>query len=256
MKIVVFVKQVPHTESKIGVSPEGRDVALNNIEWVINPYDEYALEEALRIKEKLGGDVTAITLGEERVKSSLKTAFGMGVDNALHILIEGEEYNVLKKAYLASAYLKKNPFDLILTGKMGIDYYLGSFPLVLSYFLNIPCISGITALKISPPKAECQREIEGGKEICETELPAIFTCEKGLNEPRYPTLRLLMLAGKREIPTLKSEDLGIDKDFPPYIETIKTYLPPPRKPGKIIEGEPETQVKEMVRLLREEAKVI
>lgn len=263
MNIFVFVKQVPHTESQIGVLPDGKDVDQKNIaEWVINPYDEYAIEEALRIKEKLGGNVCAISLGEDRVKNALKTALGMGVDSAVHILVEDKGYDCLRKGYLASQFLKENQFDLILTGKLGIDYYLGSFPLILAKFLNIPCLSAIVKLEIDGKKAIAFRETEMGKEVSETSLPAIFTAEKGLNEPRYPTLRLLMAAQKKEILTKKPEELINPNDtnlshiFQPSSQVIKTYLPPPRKQGKIIEGEPETQVKELVRLLREEARVI
>ncbi|MEO0102358.1 MAG: electron transfer flavoprotein subunit beta/FixA family protein, partial [candidate division WOR-3 bacterium] len=195
VNIFVFVKQVPHTESQIGVLPDGKDVDLKNVsEWVINPYDEYALEEALRIREKFGGNVCAVSLGGERVKNTLKTALGMGVDNAFHILMEDEGYDVLRKGYIASQFLKEKEFDLILTGKLGIDYYLASFPLILAQFLNLPCLSAIVKLEIEGKKAVAFRETEMGKEVCETSLPAIFTAEKGLNEPRYPTLRLLMAA--------------------------------------------------------------
>ncbi len=256
MNIFVFVKQVPHTESKILPDASGKDIDLKNVEWVINPYDEYAIEEGLRIREKVGGNVTAVSFGEDRVKGALKTALGMGVDNAIHILTTSEGYNTFQKAYLASLFLRKNPFDLLLCGKMGIDYYLSAFPVILSSLLNIPCISGITKLELKDKKAIAQREVEGGKEICETELPAIFTAEKGLNEPRYPTLRGLMLAQKKEIPTYKPEDIGIAKEFPSNIEIIRTFLPTPRSTGKIIEGDTTSCVKELVRLLREEARVI
>jgi electron transfer flavoprotein beta subunit len=258
MNIFVFLKQVPHTESQIGVRADGKDVDLKNVnEWIINPYDEYAIEEGLRIRERLGGKVFVVAIGEERVKGALKTALGMGADEAVWISAEEQPYEIFKKAYLAYQFLKKNQFDLILTGKMGIDYYLGSFPLLLAQFLDIPCVSGIVRLEIKDKVALATRETEAGKEISETQLPAIFTAEKGLNEPRYPTLRLLMSAQKKEILTHKAEDL-IDQSqsFPSKIEIIKTYLPPPRKQGRIIEGEPEFQVKELVRLLREEARVI
>ncbi|MEO0098478.1 MAG: electron transfer flavoprotein subunit beta/FixA family protein [candidate division WOR-3 bacterium] len=256
MNIFVFIKQVPHTESRIGVSPDGKEVDLKNVtEWVINPYDEYAIEEALRIREKFGGTVSVVSLGEERVKNALKTALGMGADNAFHILIEDSGYDVLRKGYIAFQFLKERDFDLIFTGKVGIDYYLASFPLILAQFLNIPCLSAIVKLEIEGKKVLAFRETEMGKEVCETSLPAIFTAEKGLNEPRYPTLRLLMAAQKKEILTKKGEEIS-SLSFSPTIQVLNTYLPPPRKQGRIIEGEPEKQVKELVRLLREEARVI
>ncbi len=266
MNIFVFVKIVPHTESKIGVLPEGKGVDFSQVaEWVINPYDEYALEEALRIKERLGGSVTAITIGPEKIKAHLKNALGMGVEEAYHILSSvaslpraaaDSGYSVLQNAFLASRFLKKTTFDLILCGKMGIDYYLSSFPLALAQMLDIPCVSGITKLEIRNREAVAQREVEGGKEVVLTSLPAIFTCEKGLNEPRYPSLRLLMLAQKKEVPTYKAEELGGEEEISLPIEIVKTSLPPPRKPGRLIEGEIDFCVKELVRLLREEAKVI
>lgn len=257
--IIVCVKQVPSTETKFKIDTQTSLVDLKEIEWVINPYDEYALEEALRIKEKYGGKIVAISVGEERVKTALKTALAMGIDEVFHIktndhILESQTY-----AYLTYQFIIKEnlPFDLILCGIKGIDYDQGVFPISLATLLKIPFIT--TAVKIEldseNKKVKVSSELENGTEILETSLPCLITCQKGLNEPRYPSLRLMMQASKKPIPTIE-----IEKDIPDLpkfnFQINKMYLPPPRKSGKILEGEGQEVVKELIRLLREEAKVL
>lgn len=257
--IIVCVKQVPSTETKFKIDSQTSLVDLKEIEWVINPYDEYALEEALRIKEKYGGKITVISVGEERVKTALKTALAMGVDEVFHIKTEDRLLDSQTPVYLTYQFIIKENlnFDLILCGIKGIDYDQGVFPISLATLLKIPFIT--TAIKIELDsenrKVKVFSELENGTEILESSLPCLITCQKGLNEPRYPSLRLMMQASKKPIPTIEEKE--VIPEVPKFnFQINKMFLPPPRKSGKILEGEPQEVVKELVRLLREEAKVL
>jgi electron transfer flavoprotein beta subunit len=287
MKIAVCLKQVPSTETRITVGPQTRRVDLKNVEWVISPYDEYALEEALRIREKLTGTVTAFSFGPERVKNALKTALATGADAACWISDEGltEPDGFVTAKALAAALTEQGPggrgaegssapepqnprtpeslnpaFDLILCGNKAVDDDMGYVGIALAVFLDLPHVSSVTKLEIADDRksARVHREIEGATEIITTSLPAVFTAQKGLNEPRYPTLRGMMLAGKKEIPTLKLADLGLTaENLKPRAQVLDAVLPPERKAGRIIEAPTrEEAVHELVRALREEAKVI
>lgn len=256
--IIVCVKQVPSTETKFKIDTQTSLVDLKEIEWVINPYDEYALEEALRIKEKYGGKVIAISVGEEKVKTALKTSLAMGIDEVFHIKGEEKILDSQTSAYLTYQFiLKQNlPFDLILCGIKGIDYDQGVFPISLATLLKIPFITAAIKIELDSDnkKVKVSSELENGIEILESSLPCLITCQKGLNEPRYPSLRLMMQASKKPIPTI---EIGEISELPKFNFKInKMFLPPPRKAGKILEGEPKEVVKELIRLLKEEAKVL
>jgi electron transfer flavoprotein beta subunit len=261
MNIAVCIRQVPSTETRITVSPQTGQVDLKSVEWVINPYDEYALEEALRIRERIGGLVTVVALGPERVRTSLKTALATGADAALFVTdpeLENADSYVTARALAAA--LKRTPFDLILCGVRGVDDDMGYVGPAIAEFLDLPHVASITKLDIAADakSARVHREIEGATEVIEVSLPAVLAAQKGLNEPRYPSLRGMMLVGKKEIPVLKLADLGL----PPGELMVRTTvlgatLPPERKAGRVIEAPtPAEAVHELVRALREEAKVI
>jgi electron transfer flavoprotein beta subunit len=282
MNIAVCVKQVPSTETRITVSPQTNQVDLKSVEWVISPYDEYALEEALRIREKLTGTVTALSFGPERVKIALKTALATGADKAVWISDEGLlAIDPFVTARVLAAALKKSEsqeveksegpsdfttcrpfdcFDLVLCGTKAVDADMGYVGIAVAEFLNLPHVSSVTRLEISEDRhsAKVHREIEGATEIIETPLPAVIMAQKGLNEPRYSTLRGMMLAGKKPIPELRLADLGLDPEtLKPLTRVLKAILPPERKAGRIIEAPSQQEaVHELVRALREEAKVI
>jgi electron transfer flavoprotein beta subunit len=285
MNIAVCIKQVPSTEARITVSPQTNLVDLKNVEWVISPYDEYALEEALRIREKFSGTVTAFSFGPERVRNALKTALATGADNAVWISDEGlAAKDPFVTARVLAAALKKGfrgsgdqgsrgpgspeppnpgspePFRLILCGTKAVDDDMGYVGIAVAEFLDLPHVSSVTRLEISEDCkcARVHREIEGATEIIETLLPAVIMAQKGLNEPRYSTLRGMMLAGKKPIPELKLADLGLNPEtLKPLTRVLKATLPPERKPGRIIEAPSQQEaVHELVRALREEAKVI
>ncbi|MCX6639934.1 MAG: electron transfer flavoprotein subunit beta/FixA family protein [bacterium] len=248
MNILVCVKHAPDTETAVKIGSDGKSIQSQDVNFILNPYDEYALEEALKIKEAKGGEVTLITMGPENAKKSLRTGLAMGADNALHIVCDGG-FDSLMVAKCLAEQIKNIPHDLILCGKQAVDDDNAQVPVMLAELLNLPSVSTIIKLEIGDNSAVAHREIEGGIEIVETSLPAVFSAQKGLNEPRYASLKGIMMAKKKEI-----------KDLPctvgeASIEILDFAYPPTRQGGKIV-GQGKEAVPQLVKLLREEAKVI
>lgn len=262
MNIICCLKQVPSTETKIRISPQTGFVDTAEVEWVINPYDEYALELALRIRETLNrGKITVLSLGPERVKMALRTALAMGVDEAVQVWDTAfEGLDGLGTGRVLAAAIRKLEFDLVLTGKQAIDDDFAWVPQAVAHFLNIPHCAVVPEVefnRLDAGELVCHREIEGATEIVEVKLPCLITVQKGKFQPRYPTLKLMMAAKKKEIPVWDRSALGVDPALlVPRVETLGHRLPPERKAGRILEGELNQVVPELVRLLREEAKVI
>jgi len=259
MKIIVCIKQVPSSETKVRVSTQTGFVDSSEVEWVVNPYDEYALETALRVKEKLGtATVTAVTFGPERARTALKTALSMGLDAAVHVADSGlEKAGPLAVGRVLAAAVKREGFDLVLCGKQAIDDDLGFVPQALAHFLDVPHVAVVPELAAEDGTVVCHREIEGATEVVKTKPPCLVTIQKGKFEPRYPTLKLMMAAKKKEIPVLSAKDLGLDPAAASAgVEHLEDRLPPGRKAGRRLDGEPQQAVPELVRLLHEEAKVI
>jgi len=261
MNIVVCIKQVPSSEMKVRINTQTGFVDTSEVEWVVNPYDEYALETGLRIREKLGaGTVTAVTFGPERARTSLKNALSMGLDAAVHIqdpALEG--FDSLSTARILAAGIRRGPFDLVLCGKQAIDDDMAFVPQALAHFLSIPHVAVVPEIEVEAGKTEilCRREIEGATEMVRVGLPCLVSIQKGKYEARYPTLKLMMAAKKKEIPVLAAQDLGLDPSgLTRGIEYLEDRLPPGRKAGRKLEGEPQQVVPELVRLLHEEARVV
>jgi electron transfer flavoprotein beta subunit len=264
MKIVVAVKQVPDTESRIRINSDGTGIITDELTYVVNPYDEYAVEEAILIREKMGdGQVTVVGLGPEQAKDALRSCLAVGADDAVHLMdpkFEGGD--TYATAVALAAALKTMEYDLILCGKQAVDdgaHFVGA---ALAQLLDLPQITQVTKLEISEDgkSATAHREVEGGSEVIETSLPAVITAEKGLNEPRYAPLKGIMQAKKKEIKVLDADALGLDAgsvgEAGSKTKVTSYYSPPERPPGRIIEGEVADAVKELVKLLREEAKVV
>ncbi len=265
MKLVALIKNVPDTEAKIKINADGSDVETQGVKFVMNPYDEFAVEQALQIKEALKDDttVTVISLGPDRVVESLRTALAMGADDAIHLsdpAFDGGDSQ--GNARSLAAVLKTLGPDLIFCGKQGIDYDAAQTPPAVAEFLGIPqaLIAVEFQLSEDKTKATVKRRVEGGDEVVELTLPALVSCEKGLNEPRYASLPGIMKAKKKEIKKVALGDTGLDAGQVGAAgaqSSIDKYLPlPERAPVKMIEGEAGDQAKELVRLLREEAKVV
>jgi len=250
MKIVVCVKQVPDTETRIKIAGDKKSVDPTDINWILNPYDEYAVEEALQIKEKNGDStVTVISVGPERVTSALRSGLAMGADEAILIKTDDVPMDTSMAAKALADVLKDMEFDLLLCGKQAVDDDSQHVGPMVAELLELPCVTAITELTLESGKATAKREIEGGTEVVEAILPAVMTAEKGLNEPRYPALRGIMMAKRKTIEE-KTVELSAAQT-----KVVNLEYPPSRKGGQIV-GEGPDAVAELVRLLREEAKVI
>ena len=250
MNIVVCVKRVPDTETKIKIGGDGKTMDPTGVEFVINTFDEFAVEEAIRIKEKLGGgEITILSLGSTDAQAIMRKAFAMGSDKGVHLNDATGNCDTLAVAKGLAAALKEMPFDILLFGKQAIDYDDASVGVQVAKLLNIPIVTRIIKLDVSDGKASVERESDAGKEILDVSLPAAFTAEKGLNEPRYPKLMDIMKAKKKP---LDQKDAQLDS---PKIEIVTMEYPPARPPGKIV-GEGVEAVPELVNLLNNEAKIL
>ena len=256
MNIIACVKQVPDTESQIRVKPDGSGIDDTGIKWVMNPYDEYGVEEGLRLKEKLGGEMTIVSLGPARALESIRTALAMGADKGIHIndpAFDGADAYVTATALAAA--IRNIPYDIIFCGQRAIDDDSGQVGAILAELLNIPQVTVVTKIDVDGNSAKVIRPIEGAQLLIESSLPAVITAQKGLNEPRYASLPGIMKAKKKPVEVRDAASLGVTVDVKARV--VKTLPPPARSPGKIICGEdPAAKAKELARLLREEAKVI
>ena len=259
MRIVVCVAQVPDTETRIRVAPEGNNIVEQDVNWIVSPYDEFAIEEALRIKERKGGDVVLVSLGPDRVQSALRTGLAMGADSAVHVKDPAfDAADALATARgLAAAIRTLAPFDLVLTGQQGVGGDHSQVPGLLAELLDLPQVTVAVKVEILDGRATVEREIEGARETWETSLPAVISAQKGLNEPRYASLKGIMAAKKKPIDVKDAAALGLDPGaLGPKTRVLALELPPARPPVRMIEGDPDTQARELIRLLHEEAKVI
>ncbi len=250
MNIIVCLKQTFDTEARIEL--KDGEIVTQGIKYIINPYDEFAVEEALRIKEAQGGEVTVVSVGEAQAREALRQALAMGADKA--VLVESPKADEFATAKVLAKAIEGMEYDLILGGHVAIDDGSSQVASRLAQELDLPQVNIVTKLEVRDGKAECTREIEGASEIVETLLPAVITCQKGINEPRYPSLKGIMQAKKKELKQVSLEELGVAAEK--KVETLEIFLPPKKEAGKIIEGEAAEAAKELVRLLKEEAKVI
>ncbi|WP_338777496.1 electron transfer flavoprotein subunit beta/FixA family protein [Metabacillus sp. FJAT-52054] len=257
MNIFVIMKRTFDTEEKISIS-SGR-IQEDGAEFIINPYDEYAIEEAIQIRDAEGGEVTVVTIGGEEAEKELRTALAMGCDKAVLVNTEDdlEDGDQFTSAKILSEFLKDKDADLILGGNVAIDGGSGQVGPRLAELLDIPYVTTITKLEIQGRKATVTRDVEGDSEIIETSLPLLITAQQGLNEPRYPSLPGIMKAKKKPLDELELDDLDLEEDdVEPKTKTIEIYMPAKKEAGKILQGELDAQVKELVSLLRNEAKVV
>lgn len=258
MNIVVCLKQSPDTEAKIVVTADGQDIEKDKIKFIIGSYDEIALEEGIRLKEKFGGEVTVITVGQEKTHEALRAALAMGADKAVQIwdnsLAKADSYVISK--VLAKA-ISMNPFDVVLCGQQAIDTGASLVGGMIAERLDIPQASLVKKIDYIDQKTlVVHRQVEGGFELLEVNTPVLITAQDGLNTPRYPKLPDIMKAKKKELKTLSLSDLGLtQEDVLPKVSLITMKMPEAKKAGKIL-TEGENSVPELVRLLKEEAKVI
>lgn len=257
MNIVVCLKQTFDTEAKIVLDSKG-NIDGTGVNLVINPYDEFAVEEALKLKEKFGGEVTLVSMGGGRVQESLRTALAMGCDQAILVSDPAlENPDEWVAAEILAKAVSQIPYDIILGGRIAVDDGSSQVAVRLADALDIPSVSSIIKLEIEDNKATVTREIDGGTELIEVSLPVLLTAQKGLNVPRYPSMMGIMKAKKKEIKVLTLADLGMSAaELSRKMSTPKFSLPSARTGGKKVPGEAAEAARELARLLREEAKVI
>ncbi|MCF8081697.1 MAG: electron transfer flavoprotein subunit beta/FixA family protein [Deltaproteobacteria bacterium] len=263
MNIVVCLKQVPDTETQIKIGPDNKSIVTDDIKWVINPYDEFGVEEALQLKEKFGGEVTVVGMGPKRVTESIRTALAMGADKGILITddaLEGSDSLATAKAL--AAVLKDLEYDLIFTGQRGVDDDMGVVGPALAELLGIPNLSLIVKVEAAEDgkSVKVNRPVEGETLVIESSLPALITAQKGLNEPRYASLPGIMKAKKKPLEEKTLGDLGLDAaqfgEGARKLKILEMTPPPERAAGKIVEGEtPQEKAAELAKLLHEEAKV-
>jgi len=260
LKIGVCVKQVPDTETKIRINESREWISDDGVKFVINPYDEYAIEEALKAKTKFGGEVVILTIGPKTSAERIRTAMAMGADRAVLVIAEDHKLDSLATAKILKNVIEKEELDIVFMGKQAVDNDHSSVGPMLSQMLGWPSGNVIAKMDFSEDgKAViAEREVEGGKrEVLELPLPAIVTATKGLNNPRYPNVLGIRKAKNKEIKELTFGDIGLsDDDLKASFKLGNFRLPPDRQEGKIIEGEPPEAAAKLVEMLRSESKVI
>lgn len=255
MNILVCLKQTFDTEERIVV--ENGVVKEDGVRFVINPYDEYAVEEAIRLKEELGGEVTVISIGPDRVEEALRTALAMGADEAVLVndpALFGDEYTAAK---VLGAVIKQKSYDLIIAGNQAVDDGSGQVAVRLAEELGIPHISTLTKLVIDGTQVTGHRDAEGDEEVVAATLPVLVTAQQGLNDPRYPSLIGIRKAGKKPLTQVTLSDLGLSAaDIKARTVVLDTFLPKAKEAGRILAGDVSEQVKELVQSLKTVEKVI
>ena len=249
MNILVCLKRVPDSATKVKVAASGKTLDPQGVESVINTYDEFAIEEALRIKEKAGvGETIGISLDPEGNDSILRKALAMGLDRGV-LIKGGTPFDSAATAEILATVIKTIPFDLILFGKQSIDSDAYAVPSMVAHHLGLPRANVVTKMEIQDKKVICRRQIEGGEEVMELPMPCLISAQKGLNEPRFPSLKGIMAAKKKPIEVKEAPAVEA------RLEIVKMELPPDRPAGRIV-GQGVDAVPELIRLLREEAKVL
>lgn len=263
MRILAVAKQVPDSNATIKVLPDGSGIDTTGLKLVIDPFDEFGVEQAVQLKEKRNDvtEVVALTLGPDKASEALRVALAIGADSAIHINDPAfESLNELFAAQVVAEAVKKDEtgFDLIVCGKYHIDLDAGAFGPALAEFLDLPHVGAVQGLEMSDDGKHlvARRRIEGAEEVVECDLPALLTVEKGLVEPRYPSLPNLMKAKRKPVKVLTSAELAGEEALKSGTDFVSVAPPPPRPECKFIDGEPEEMAKELVRVLREEAKVV
>jgi electron transfer flavoprotein beta subunit len=249
MKVVVCINHVPDTETKIRVASDGIAIDRAGVNFMMSPYDEIAVEEGLRLRDRFKGDVTVISLGPDVNKETLRKALAMGADRAVLLKDEGVRDSFATASGLAAEIRGLAP-DVVLFGRQSIDYDDAQVGTLVAEILSLPSVAVVVKLDIRDDgSVVCEREIEGGHEIVHTKLPAVFLAQKGLNDPRYPSLKGIMAAKNKPIEEKQAAPSEV------RVQTVALRKPPAKNPGRIV-GTDASAVPELVRLLHEEAKVI
>ena len=249
MKVVVCINHVPDTETKIRVAADGTGIDRTGVNFMMSPYDEIAVEEGLRIRDRFKGDVTVVSLGTDANKETLRKALAMGADRAVLLKDDSIRDSYATAFGLAGEIKGLNP-DVVLFGRQSIDYDDAQVGTIVAELLSLPSVAVVVRLDIqNDGRVVCEREVEGGHEVVHTRLPAVFSAQKGLNDPRYPSLKGIMAAKSKPIEEKPAAPADV------RVQTVALRKPPAKNPGRIV-GTDASAVPELVRLLHEEAKVI
>ena len=257
MNIYVCIKQVPDTETKIKINDDQSWIDTSSVKWIMSSYDEFAVEEALRVREKNpGSKVTVLSAGPDRVTDTIRTALAMGADDAIHIEIPETADNNLTAKALAGALRKQEKIDIVFCGKEALDDGAAQVSQLVASYLDLPCVTVVLSAEYSDTSIKCKREVEGGAiETVEAPLPVVVAAQKGMNEPRYASLPNIMKAKKKPVEKLSLADVGASESDQ-KIKLKNFELPPAKQAGRKLEGDIPAQVQELVKLLHEEAKVV
>ncbi len=259
MNSVVCIAQVPDTESRIKIGADGRHIDETGLKFIVSPYDEYALEEAIRLKEKGGGDVTVLSFGPDRVQQALRECLARGATKALHVKGDAGDADSLGIAKVLAAAIKSVPHDVIFLGKQGVGTDNSLVGPMIAELLGYPQVNVVTHLEVGDGKLTAHRELEGAEDVVEATLPAIITAQKGLNEPRYASLKGIMAAKKIAIDVKSVADLGLSDDdvVNQRVRVAALELPPEKSGGRKIDGaDAAAAAKAIVKYIREEAKAL
>ncbi len=262
MNSIVCIAYVPDTETKIKVAADGKSIDESDVKWIVSPYDEFGLEEAIKTKEAKGsGTVTVVSLGPERAKTGIRECLARGADEGVWIDSKGDSLDALAVARNLAAAAKTLPHDLVWFGTKGVGFDESLVGPMVAELLGIPHVANVVKFSAEAGKVVCEREIEGAHEHVEAPTPCVITAQKGLNEPRYASLKGILAAKKKEMKVLSASDLGIDPATVGSAGAAEIWerleLPAGRSAGKILKDmDPETASRELARLLREEAKIL
>ncbi len=256
MKILVCMKQVPDMESKFKLSPGSLWFDTTDLAWRMNEYDEYAVEQAVRLKEQVGAaDITVLSIGPERIKETMKKALAMGCDRGVQVADDAAwNKDALAIAGIIGEYARSQNFSCIFTGMQSQDCGSGQVGVLLAEMLGLPCITTIVDFSYTNGEYLVKRELEGGvRAVVKVAGPAVFTCQLGLNSPRYPTLPNIMKAKKKELLTIPVEQLHKTASMQ---ETTKIFFPEKKGGGLILEGDIPALADQLIKILKEKTSVL
>lgn len=260
MKIGVCVKQVPDTTTKIALKDDATGIKEEGVKFIISPYDEFAVEEAIRLKEKnAGSEVVVFTFGPKRTQEALRAALAMGADRAVHVTSEGlPATDSLSTSKILAKAIAKEGIEILFTGRHAIDDDCAQVSQMVAEKLQWPHVTVVSKFTLDGKSAIVERDVDGGaKEVWSVELPAVFAANKGLNEPRYASLPGIMKAKSKPLAALTVADLGLSPDdVKAKVHYAQFQIPSEERKMKVFKENPAQAVAEVVRLLREEAKVI
>lgn len=249
MHQIVCVKRVPDTASKIAIGADGKSIDLKSVKSVLGPYDEMALAAAVNLKEKHGGEITVLTLGPSDTQKEMRICLAMGADRVALLKDDTVFRDPAATSAMLAAYLSTQTFDLLYCGNKAVDDDGSQVGVRIAQKLDLPAITLVTGIEVEGSVVRAQREVEGGVQTVEADLPCVITAQKGIAEPKYPALKGIMAAKKKPLEELEVEDV------PSPVELVSMSLPEERPSGKIV-GEGVGAVPELVRVLKEEVKIL